>query len=249
MEQKINELVRAVSTWAVTGWIEHATLEKTTLVSVILPTHNRSNLLPRAVSAIIAMMGLARAFAQGPRPKRSLLFVWHAGEEIGTYGSLYFVDHPTVPLDKIVAQLNIDMVGRNRNDDPGQGSTVYLVGSDRISTELHNMNEESNSGLEKPMKLDYEMINPADPKSIYTRSDHYSYAAKGIPIAFFTTGLHPDYHRVTDTAEKITYPKMARIGQLMYQSGFGIANTDKVLERDNKGPRAGFGTPMEVIKK
>jgi Zn-dependent M28 family amino/carboxypeptidase len=101
----------------------------------------------------------------------------------------------------------------------------------------------------KPLTLDYEMNDPADPESVYTRSDHYSYAAKGIPVAFFTTGLHPDYHRVSDTADKINYPKMARIGQLMYQSGYSLAATDRVLERDNKGPQSGFGTKAEVIKK
>ena len=84
---------------------------------------------------------------------------------------------------------------------------------------------------------------------MYTRSDHYSYAAKGIPIAFFTTGLHPDYHRVSDTVDKIVFPKMARIAQLVYETGFSIANTDRVLVRDNKGPRTGFGTKAEVIKK
>jgi hypothetical protein len=114
---------------------------------------------------------------------------------------------------------------------------------------LHNLIIETNRTLPKPLTLDYEMNDPADPEGVYTRSDHFSYAAKGIPVAFFTTGLHPDYHRVTDTVEKITFPKMTRITQLMYQAGFHVANTDKVLERDNKGPRAGFGTPMEPIKK
>jgi Zn-dependent M28 family amino/carboxypeptidase len=99
------------------------------------------------------------------------------------------------------------------------------------------------------LTLDYEMNDPADPEGVYTRSDHYSYASKGIPVAFFTTGLHPDYHRISDSVDKILFPKMARIGQLMYESGFAIAATDKVLERDNKGPRVGFGSKAEVIKK
>ena len=116
-------------------------------------------------------------------------------------------DYPVVPLDKVSAQLNIDMVGRNRCDDPKESNTVYVVGSDRISTELHNLNEESNAGLEKPMKLDYEMNDPADPESIYTRSDHYSYASKGIPIIFYTTGLHRDYHYVTDEVEQDRVPE------------------------------------------
>jgi hypothetical protein len=123
-----------------------------------------------------------------------------------------------------------------------------VVGADRISTDLHNLIVETNATLPKPLTLDYELNDPQDPESVYTRSDHYSYAAKGIPIAFFTTGLHKDYHKVTDTVDKILFPKMARIAQLVYETGFAIANTDRVLERDNKGPRTGFGTKAEVIR-
>ena len=145
----------------------------------------------------------------------------------------------------------MDMVGRDDCDDMEGDYTnsVFIVGADRISTDLHNIIVETNKTMVKPLGLDYEMNDPTDPESVYTRSDHYSYAAKGIPIAFFTTGLHPDYHRVTDTVDKITFPKMAQITQLVYQTGFSVANTDKVLERDNKGPRTGFGTKAEVIKK
>ena len=126
---------------------------------------------------------------------------------------------PIVPLDKVSAQLNIDMIGRNRCDEPSEANTVYLVGSDRISTELHNLNEDANAALPTPLKLDYEMNDPADPESIYTRSDHYSYASKGIPIIFYTTGLHKDYHYVTDEVSKIEFPKMAHIAQLVYATG------------------------------
>jgi Peptidase family M28 len=145
-------------------------------------------------SGTVAIMAVARAFAQGSRPRRSLLFVWHAGEERGLLGSRYNADYPVVPLEKMVAQLNMDMVGRNRDNKPEEANTVYVVGSDRISTELHNINEDANASLPKPLTLDYEMNDPADPQSIYTRSDHYSYASKGIPIIFYFTGLHPDYH-------------------------------------------------------
>ena len=98
-------------------------------------------------SGTVALMALAKAFALGPKPKRSLLFVWHSGEEAGLYGSRYMADYPVVPIDKIAAQLNIDMIGRNRCDDPKEANTVYLVGSDRISTELHNLNEDANAAL------------------------------------------------------------------------------------------------------
>jgi len=191
-------------------------------------------------------MGIAKAFATGPKPKRSLPFVWHSGEEAGLLGSRYLADYPVVPLDQVAAQLNIDMVGRNRCDDPKESNTVYVVGSDRISTELHNLNEESNSGLEKPMKLDYEMNDPADPESIYTRSDHYSYASKGIPIIFYTTGLHRDYHYVTDEVSKIEFPKLAHIAQLVYSTAVKVANLDHVPARDNKGPRKGKGAAGKI---
>ncbi len=192
-------------------------------------------------SGTVALMGLAKAFALGPKPRRSLLFVWHTAEEGGLLGSRYNADYPVVPNEHIIAALNIDMVGRNRCDDPAQANTVYLVGSDRISTDLHNISEDANASLAKPMTLDYEMNDPADPQSIYTRSDHYSYAAKGIPIIFYTTGLHRDYHYVTDEVDKIEWDKLARVTQLVYVTGQRLANLDRAPARDNKGPRVGRG--------
>lgn len=202
-------------------------------------------------SGSAALIGVAKAFATGPRPKRSVVFVWHTGEEAGLYGSRYNADFPVVPLDRVQAQLNMDMIGRDDcNDLEGDyTNTVFLVGADRISTDLHNLIVETNQTLVKPLGLDYEMNDPADPEGVYSRSDHFSYAAKGIPVVFFTTGLHPDYHRVTDTIEKIQFPKMTRITQLIYETGFSIAASDKLLVRDNKGPRTGFGSKAEIIKK
>ena len=193
-------------------------------------------------SGTVALMALARAFEEGPRPKRSLLFVWHAGEERGLLGSRYFADYPTVPIDSIVAQLNIDMIGRNRDDKPGEANTVYVVGSDRISSELHEINREANRGLASPMTIDYEMNDPSDPEQVYYRSDHYSYAAKGIPIIFFTTGLHSDYHANTDEVSKIEFGKLTKVTGLVYETGVRVANLDHPPARDNRGPRAGRGT-------
>jgi hypothetical protein len=197
-------------------------------------------------SGTVAVMALAKAFATGPKPKRSVMFVWHTGEESGLYGSRYMADYPEVPLDKVSAQLNIDMIGRNRCDDPKEENTVYVVGSDRISTELHNLNEDANASMQQPMKLDYEMNDPADPESIYTRSDHYSYASKGIPIIFYTTGLHRDYHYLTDEVSKIDFPKLAHITQLVYTTGWKVANLDHFPARDNKGPRTGKGASGKI---
>jgi Zn-dependent M28 family amino/carboxypeptidase len=199
-------------------------------------------------SGSVALMGMAKAFATGPKPKRSVIFVWHAGEEAGLLGSRYMADFPVVPLEKVQAQFNIDMIGRNRNDDPKQGNTVFMIGADRISTDIHNLVVDTNGTLPKPMTLDYEYNDPNDSNSFYTRSDHYSYAAKGIPIAFFFTGTHVDYHRPGDHADKIIYPKLTTIAQLVYQSGFNVANSDKTLVRDNKGPRSGRGFSGRIEK-
>lgn len=193
-------------------------------------------------SGTVAIMAIAKAFALGPRPRRSLLFVWHTGEERGLYGSRYFADYPTVPIESIVAQVNMDMVGRNRNNKSEEANTLYLIGSDRISTELHNISVGVNDALPKPLKLDFELNDPSDLEQFYYRSDHYSYAAKGIPIVFFTTGLHPDYHANTDSEDKINYEKMGRIAQLGYMIGLRLADLDHAPARDNRGPRAGKGT-------
>jgi hypothetical protein len=193
-------------------------------------------------SGTATLLGIAKAFAFGPKPKRSVILVWHAGEERGLWGSRYFADYPLVPIDKIVAQVNMDMVGRNRDNKPEEANSVYLVGSDRISTEFHNLTIDANASLTKPLKLDFEMNDPADLEQVYYRSDHYSYAAKGIPIVFLTTGLHQDYHANTDSVDKIEFEKMARIGQFAYEIGMRTAMLDHPPSRDNKGPRVGKGS-------
>jgi len=199
-------------------------------------------------SGTATLLGIAKAFATGPKPKRSLMFLWFAGEERGLWGSRFHADYPTAPIDKIVANLNMDMVGRNRDDKPEESNSVYLVGSDRISTELHNLTVEANTSLARPLKLDFEMNDPTDLEQVYYRSDHYSYAAKGIPVVFFTTGLHPDYHVNTDSVEKINFEKMARIGQLVYETGRRVANLNHAPERDNRGPRVGKGSGGKIVE-
>src|SRR5436853_5878467 len=197
-------------------------------------------------SGTVTLLSVAKAFATGTKPKRSLLFVWHAGEEKGLLGSRYYADYPTIPIEKIVAQINMDMVGRNRDDKTEEANTLYLVGSDRISTELHNLTIDANTALSNPLKLDFEMNDPADLEQVYYRSDHYSYAAKGIPIVFFTTGLHPDYHFNTDSVEKINFEKMTKVAQLTYETGQRVANLDHAPVRDNKGPRVGKGSEGKI---
>jgi hypothetical protein len=202
-------------------------------------------------SGSTSILAIAKAFATGPKPRRSVLFMWHSGEESGLYGSRFNADFPIVPNDKVQMNINMDMVGRDdcNNIEGDYTNTVFVVGADRISTDLHNLIVETNSLQARPLTLDYELNDVNDPENVYTRSDHFSYAAKGIPIAFFTTGLHPDYHRITDTADKIQFPKMARIAQLAYEVGFSMANTERILERDNRGARTGYSSKAEVLPK
>jgi Zn-dependent M28 family amino/carboxypeptidase len=188
-----------------------------------------------------ALIALANIFMKA-KPKRSLMFAWHAGEERGLWGSEYLADHPPVPIESIVAQLNIDMIGRNRDNKDSEENTVYPVGADRISTELHNILIDANTAQAPPLNLDFEMNDPADSERIYFRSDHFSYAAKGIPIIFFFTGLHPDYHQVSDSVDKIHFQKMSRITRLVYEIGRRVANLDHAPVKDFKGARTGVGS-------
>ena len=192
-------------------------------------------------SGSAALLAIAKAFVDGPRPKRSVVFVWHAGEEAGLLGSSYMAENPVVPLERIQAQLNVDMIGRNRDNDPDEANTVYVIGADRISTDLHNLIVETNAAQDRPLTLDYEFNDPTDPNRFYVRSDHYSYASKGIPIAFFFTGEHPDYHANTDSVDKILFPKLVRIAQFIYETGFRIADSARPLDRDHRGSRSGRG--------
>ena len=178
-------------------------------------------------SGSVSALEIAEYFAgQKSKPKRSLLFVWHVGEEEGLYGSEWFTDHPTVARDSIVAQLNMDMVGRGSPADNtgvtkdgqrnhGNPDYVQLVGSRRLSTELGDLAEAVNRGEKRPLSFDYSMDANGHPQNIYCRSDHYEYARYGIPIIFFTTGGHADYHQVTDEPQYIDYDRMARVAQFV----------------------------------
>jgi Zn-dependent M28 family amino/carboxypeptidase len=180
-------------------------------------------------SGSVTVLEVAEAFAKGKvKPKRSILFVWHTGEEKGLLGSRYFTDHPTVPRDSIVAQINIDMVGRGAATDLRAGSESYLqlVGSRRLSTDLGDLTETVNKAQAAPFTLDYTFDANGHPENIYCRSDHYNYARYGIPVVFLTTGLHGDYHQVTDEPQYIDYPHMARVGRFVLDLTRRVADLD-----------------------
>ena len=190
-------------------------------------------------SGTVAVAEIAEAFAADKvRPKRSILFVWHMGEEIGLVGSDWYTKHPTVPRDSIVAQLNMDMVGRGAAGDIKGGGPSYLqlVGSRRLSTELGDLVETVNKMRKTPFAFDYTFDAPGHPENIYCRSDHASYARYGIPVTFFTTGLHADYHQVTDEASYIDYPHMAAVSQLVHDVALAVANADHRMMVDKPKP-------------
>jgi Zn-dependent M28 family amino/carboxypeptidase len=191
-------------------------------------------------SGTAALLALARDLARGPKPRRSVLFVWHTGEERGLWGSRYFADHPTVPFDAIVAHVNLDMVGRNYRDRAENVDKLFLVGSDWISSELHAAALEANDKASKPFAFDFSMNSPAEGGLAYYRSDHYSYASKGVPSVFITSGPHGDYHAASDTADKIDYAKLARVVEYAEALGSRLANRDRAPARDFAGPRAGI---------
>lgn len=173
-------------------------------------------------SGSMSLLAIARAWSQGPRPKRSALFVWHVGEEEGLFGSQAFTDHPSVPLDSIVAQLNADMIGRNGTD------SLYIVGPGAApngqSATLGAVLDSVNAAGSKPFAFNREWDTTTHPERIYYRSDHFNYARKGIPIVFFTSGLHEQYHKPSDEASLINYDKLAKVSDLMYRLGLTLGN-------------------------
>jgi hypothetical protein len=199
-------------------------------------------------SGSMSVLEIAEAFQKSAvKPKRSIIFVWHTGEELGLFGSEYFTDHPTVPRDSIVGALNMDMVGRGGPgnlvgrtkegaDIWGNPDYVQLVGSRRLSTEMGNLVEEVNTKQSRPLQLDYSIDANGHPSNIYCRSDHYSYARYGIPVTFLTTGGHADYHQLTDEPQYIEYPHMQRVAQLVYDVATRIANLGHRLVVDKPKP-------------
>lgn len=190
-------------------------------------------------SGTVATLEIAEAFAKGSaKPRRSILFVWHAGEEKGLWGSQYFTDHPTVPRDSIVAQLNMDMIGRGDAPDIKGGGPTYLqlIGSRRLSTELGDLVEAVNKTQPMPFKFDYQFDANGNPQQYYCRSDHYEYARYGIPIVFFTTGGHRDYHEVTDEPQYIDYEHLARVARLVHDVALRVADLDHRPAVDHPKP-------------
>jgi hypothetical protein len=185
-------------------------------------------------SGTVTVLELAQAFAKNPvKPKRSLLFMTVVGEEKGLLGSDWYVNHPVIPLEKTIADLNTDMIGRvdKKYEERKDSNYVYVIGSHKISTQLDSVLHLSNT-LSENLVLDYTYNDDRDLNRFYSRSDHYNFAKNGVPIVFFFTGVHADYHKPTDTIDKILFPRMARIVRLIYTTGWQVANAQTGLAKN-----------------
>jgi len=195
-------------------------------------------------SGTTAILSVAEALAKAQtRPKRSVLFVWHCGEEKGLWGSRYFTEYPTVPLNKIVTQINIDMIGRSkqagdtnvRNKDLTGPTDIYLIGSTMMSTELGELVLSVNKSYLN-IGYDTRYDDPADSNRFFFRSDHYNYARKGIPIIFYFDGVHQDYHQPGDSPDKIDYDKMEKVTRTVYMTLWELTNRATRVKVDKPLP-------------
>jgi Zn-dependent M28 family amino/carboxypeptidase len=186
-------------------------------------------------SGTVSLLEIAQAFQQavknGQGPKRSILFLHVTGEEIGLYGSQYYTENPLFPLANTVCNLNTDMIGRIDPNKAANPNYIYLIGSDRLSQELHDLSE-SVAKEYSTLELDYKYNDENDPERFYYRSDHYNFAKNNIPIIFYFNGVHEDYHQITDTPDKIDYELLAKRAQLIFQTTWEVANREKRITAD-----------------
>jgi hypothetical protein len=187
-------------------------------------------------SGTTAVLQLAQAFVKakekGAAPRRSIAFMTVSGEEKGLWGSEYYTDHPTINLDKVSVDLNIDMIGRIDPTYKGDSTKyVYVIGEDKLSSDLTPITDSVNNNYVK-LELDRKFNDPKDPNRIYYRSDHYNFAKKGVPILFYFNGTHKDYHMPTDTVEKIDFKQMEKRAKLVFFTAWDMANRDNMLKRD-----------------
>lgn len=186
-------------------------------------------------SGTVAVMEIAQAFVlakeAGHGPRRSMLFMTVTGEEKGLLGSSYYVSHPALPLEKTITNLNIDMIGRVDKKHEENPKYIYLIGSDKLSKELHNVSEKANATYTN-IELDYTFNADDDPNRFYYRSDHYNFAKNDIPIIFYFNGTHDDYHRPTDTIDKIEFDILTERTKLVFHTAWEIANRDERITVD-----------------
>ena len=190
-------------------------------------------------SGTVALLEIAEAFSKakkdGKGPKRSILFLHVTAEEIGLQGSRYYTENPVFPLANTVVNLNIDMIGRSDPENEGK-DYVYVIGSEMLSSELKTINEAANNKTVK-LELNYKYDDPADKMRLYYRSDHYNFAKNNVPVAFYFDGIHADYHKPTDTPDKIDYDLLQKRTQLVFATAWELANRDNRIIVDGKNTR------------
>ncbi len=188
-------------------------------------------------SGTVALLEIAEAFKKakenGDGPKRSVLILHVTGEEKGLFGSRYYAENPVFPLENTIANINVDMIGRVDPEHKDNENYIYVIGADRLSTQLDETVTNANKNLSE-FTLDYKYNDRNDPQRIYYRSDHYNFAKKGIPSVFFFSGIHEDYHQPTDTPDKINYPLMTKRTKLIFHTAWDLVNrTDRIkVDRD-----------------
>ena len=186
-------------------------------------------------SGTVTVLELAKVFAkakqEGNGPRRSMLFMTVTGEEEGLFGSEYYAEHPVYPLASTVVDLNIDMIGRTDAEHLDSLDYVYVIGSDKLSTELHELSEKTNATYTN-LNFDYTYNDVNHPTNLYKRSDHWNFARKGIPIIFYFDGIHEDYHLPSDEIEKINFDLLAKRAQCIFYTAWEIANRDKRIVVD-----------------
>lgn len=190
-------------------------------------------------SGTVAVMEIAEAFQKAKKagygPKRSVLFLHVTGEEHGLWGSDYYAKNPVFPMTNTVANLNIDMIGRDDPENRGK-QYVYVIGSAMLSSDLKAISEQANKDSHN-LILNYKYDDPNDPDRLYYRSDHYNFAKNNIPIAFYFDGIHEDYHKPTDTPDKIDYPLLHKRTQLVFTTAWELANRPNRIVVDGKNTR------------
>ncbi len=186
-------------------------------------------------SGTAALFEIAEAFKlamlDGYMPKRSIVFLHVTAEEAGLHGSRYYANNPIFPLDDAVATLNVDMIGRVDERHKENEDYLYVIGADRISSELHYIIQEANDNFSN-LSLDYKYNSEKDHNRYYYRSDHYNFATHGVPVVFFFNGEHEDYTKPTDTADKINYPLLAKRTQLIFATAWYLANSENRLSKE-----------------
>jgi len=220
-------------------------------VAQLRNTIGNPGIIEMVANPAVTGIALPKLFAGGPKwPKRAIQFIGHDGAEKGLWGRDYFTENPTVPITSIVTQLNVDMIGRYQN--PGDENhpqnkelpkqdEIYLIGSRMMSTELGDLSDSVNKSFLN-LKFNFRYDDPNDPEQFFYRSDHFNYARRGVPIIFYMDGSHADYHRVTDTVDKINFNSMEKVAKTIYATGWELSNRAVRPKVDKPLPQSVIGS-------